>query len=373
MESYQMIAKTLAGLEEVVMAELSQLGAGNIKKGKRAVYFTGTDEQLIRANLCLRAALSVLVPVIEFEANNENDLYREVSQLGWEDIFSLQHTFSVHATVSGSYFNHSKYVALKVKDAIADRFRKKTGKRPDVDPKDADFQFNLHINGNQCSLSLNSSGSSLDRRGYRLKANEAPINETLAAGILLKSGWNGKEDLYDPMSGSGTFGIEAALIASNTPPGLYRNFSFENWGDFNRPLFEKIKEELSSKIIEPDTHIYCRDIITENINIIAENAERAEVSDFLHLKNENFFNSEKKGDRGYVFLNPPYGERMTQQDIEDFYKKIGDQLKNNYPDCEAWVISSNIDAMKRFGLKPASRERVFNGGLECVLNRYKLY
>jgi putative N6-adenine-specific DNA methylase len=373
MESYQMIAKTLAGLEEVVMSELTQLGASEVKKGKRAVYFIGTDELMYKANFCLRAALSILIPVAEFEANDEKQLYQEVLQYPWEEILTLTHTFSVHATVSGNRFTHSKYVALKVKDAIADRFRNKKGKRPDVDPKQADYPFHIHVNGNRCSLSINSSGNTLDKRGYRIQSNEAPINESLAAGIILKSGWQGQSPLYDPMSGSGTFGIEAALIASHTPPGIQRSFAFQNWSDYNKSLYEQIKSNLTAEISEPDYPILCRDLFSANLNVIAQNAERAGISDYLRLKKEDFFQSSSDGKNGIVFLNPPYGERLEQTEIESFYKKIGDQLKNNYPDCEAWVISSNIDAMKCFGLKPASRERVFNGGLECTLNKYLLY
>jgi putative N6-adenine-specific DNA methylase len=373
MDSYQMLIKTLAGLEEVVAEELKQLGTQDVKKGKRAVYFTGTDEHLIKANLCIRSGLTVLVPIAEFDAYDENQLYREVIRLNWEDIFTYKNTFSVQATVSGNTFTHSKYIALKVKDAIADRFRNKFGKRPDVDPKDADYQVNIHINDQSCSLSLNASGTSLDKRGYRLTSNEAPINESLAAGIILKSSWNGKDDFYDPMAGSGTFGIEAALIAAGIPPGLNRKFGFERWTDFDRDLFSDIKQSLSGKITEPETRIYSRDLLSTNINIIAQNAERAGVADFLRTKKEDFFNSSVQAEKGCVFLNPPYGQRLSEDSISSFYKRIGDQLKNNYPNCEAWVISSDISAMKGFGLKPQSRERVFNGGLECTLNRYLLY
>lgn len=373
MEPYLITAKTLAGLENVLAKELELLGASDIKTGKRAVQFTGDDFIMMKANLELRTALSILVPFMEFEAYDENDLYDQVYDFHWEELFELGQTFAIQATVAGTIFNHSKYVALKTKDAIADRFRSKYQRRPSVDTENADYQINLHVNNSICTLSLNASGRSLDKRGYRLQSNEAPLSEVMAAGIILQSGWNKEDDFIDPMSGSGTFSIEAAMIASNQSPGVNRSFGFEKWNDYNHELFMQIKNDALDKVREGTATIYARDIESRNLSIIAANAERANVADAIRVKQEDFFNSKAKSDSGIVMLNPPYGERMNPEDLVPYYKKIGDTLKQNYKGYEAWVISSNIEAIKAFGLKPEKRQRVFNGGLECALNQYKLY
>lgn len=368
-----MIAKTLAGLENELFSELELLGAVNILKRKRAVSFDGDDALMMKANMALRTSISILIPIMEFEANDEYELYDQAFAVQWEEIFGLKDTFALTATVSGSIFTHSQYAALKTKDAIVDRFRKKFKSRPDVDTVNADYQFNVHIQHNKCTISLNSSGDTLNKRGYREFASEAPLNEVLAAGIILKSGWNGEDNLYDPMSGSGTFAIEAALIANNIAPNLHRSFGFQRWSDYNRELFYTVKKELESQIIESQTIIYCRDLLTENIDNISSNVENAGIGELLKIRREDFFMSEKKGEKGIVFLNPPYGERLQMEEINAFYKNIGDQLKKHYSNHEAWIISSNLEALKFFGLKPESREQMFNGGLECKLNHYKLY
>ncbi len=368
-----MIAKTLAGLENELFAELENLGAVNMLKRKRAVSFDGDDALMMKANMALRTSISILIPIMEFEANDEYELYDQAFAVQWEEIFGLRDTFSLTATVSGEIFTHSKYVALKTKDAIVDRFRKKFKSRPDVDTVDADYQFNVHIQYNKCTISLNSSGDSLNKRGYRTFSNEAPLNEVLAAGIILKSSWNGKDDLYDPMSGSGTFGIEAALIATNRAPGLNRGFGFQRWSDYNQALFYEVKEKLEGDVKESETNIYCRDLLTENIDNISTNVEKANLEENIKVRKEDFFRSEKIGEKGVVFLNPPYGERLQIDEINSFYKNIGDQLKKHYTNHEAWIISSNLEALKFFGLKPESRHQMFNGGLECKLNHYKLY
>jgi putative N6-adenine-specific DNA methylase len=373
MNNYQMIAKTLAGLENVLLNEIEGIGGQNIKKRKRAISFEGNDTVMMKANLALRSAISILIPIFEFTAEDEYQLYNEVFAVQWEDIFGLEDTFSITATISGELFTHSKYVALKTKDAMADRFRKKFGKRPNVDTSNADYQFNIHIQDSQCTISLNSSGETLNKRGYRRSSNEAPLNEVLAAGIILMSNWDKKVDFYDPMSGSGTFGIEAALMAKNIAPGLHRSFGFQKWSDYNIVLFNEIRASLESQIIDSDTKIYCQDLDEDSIEYIYENAERAGIQDVLHIKNEDYFNSAKIGENGIVFLNPPYGERLEIEEINDFYKALGDQLKKHYKNCEAWLISSNLQALKCFGLKPTNRYQMFNGGLECKLHHYKLY
>ncbi|MGR3809829.1 THUMP domain-containing class I SAM-dependent RNA methyltransferase [Jiulongibacter sp. NS-SX5] len=373
MDSYQMSAKTFSGLEKVLAEEIKLIGGKNVTPAKRIVHFEGDDALMMKANLALRTALSVLIPFAEFRARNEDELYHEIKEIPWEDIFSLEHTFSIQAVVGGQNFNHSKYVAFKTKDGIADRFRQVYGRRPNVDPKNADYQLNIHINQDRATLSFNSSGRTLDRRGYRLKSNEAPLNECLAAGIILKSNWDKKVDVYDPMSGSGTFGIEAALIGQNKAPGMKRRFAFQNWTDFNQELFYQVKDELREKERPLMGHVYSADIESQNLSIIRENAERAGVSEGMSIIKEDYFQSKKRGQSGIIFLNPPYGERMHVEKAKETYKSIGDQLKQNYPNCEAWVISSNFPAMKAFGLKAEKKEIVFNGGLECRLQQYKLF
>ncbi len=368
-----MSAKTLAGLEQTLSEEIASLGGTNIRTGKRIVFFEGNDELMMKANLSLRTALNILIPFYEFDAVDEEQLYEEIYDFPWEDIFSLRNTFSIQATVAGDLFTHSKYVALKTKDAIADRFRKICGRRPNVEVRNADYQFVIHINYNHCFLSLNSSGQGLDKRGYRLQSNEAPLNEAMAAGIILKSKWDKLSDIYDPMSGSGTFGIEAALIGTNTPPGIHRRFAFQTWNDYNQELFYEVLNNLKSNITELKANIYSKDITHQNLEIIHQNASRAGVEELLEIEQGDYFESEAKSIGGIIYLNPPYGERMAIEDAKAEYKLIGDQLKKKYKSCDAWIISSNIAALKAFGLKPESKEIVYNGGLECRLQHYKLF
>lgn len=368
-----MTAKTFSGLEDELANELFDLGAKHVEKAKRAVYFVGDDALMMRANLCLRTATHILVPIAEFSAENEDELYEAIFDFPWPDVFGLQHTFSIQATVGGGVFRHSKYAALKAKDAIADKFRAELGQRPNVDTQDADYQLNLHIHKTACTLSLNASGQSLDRRGYRLKSNEAPLNEILAAGILLKSKWRGETDFYDPMTGSGTFGIEAALLAANQAPNLQRRFAFQHWADFKSNTFYSIKDELKAEIKAPKIRIYSHDLEKRNTNIVYENAERAQVLDYLDIAQADFFQSKRQGESGLLCLNPPYGERLGIKDVNTFYKRIGDQMKNEYKNCQAWLIGSDVKAVKSIGLKPDFRMQVFNGGLECLLQQYSLY
>jgi putative N6-adenine-specific DNA methylase len=369
----EIIAKTLFGLEETLAIELNELGAKNIKILNRAVRFTGDLELVYLCNLRLRTALRILISIGDFNANNEDELYKKIKSIEWEKYFQTQNTFIIDANTSSDVFRNSKYVALKTKDAIADRFRDLYDKRPSVDTVNPDIYINLYIYATQVYVSIDSSGQSLDRRGYRLSKNEAPINEVLAAGIILLSNWKGETDFYDPMCGSGTFSIEAALIATNTAPGINRGFSFQNWSNFDNEIFENIKTNLTSKIVAPTIKIYARDISGTSLEITAENAERAGVDDYISLKNEDFFNSESKSEKGVIIFNPPYGERMTPSGILDFYKNIGNKLKLNFQGFDAFIISSNFEALKNIGLKPSSKKVLFNGALECKLQKYEMY
>jgi putative N6-adenine-specific DNA methylase len=373
MEKYEIVATTLMGLEEVLAEEIRVLGGENIKNSKRAVSFLGDDSLLYKCNLALQSALRVLVPLDEFYAYTEKELYENTKSVQWEKILSLDHTFSIGASVNGIFFKHSQYAALLIKDAIADRFREKFGKRPSVDKENADITLNAHIQGEKVTLSLDSSGISLNKRGYRIQANEAPINEVLAAGIIKMSGWDKNMPFYDPMSGSGTFSIEAAIMATNTPPGLNRNFSCENWMDFDKQLFEKCKNELKSGISENSPQIFARDLLASNVETISRNISDAGMEDHILLKKEDFFESKPKHDSGMLFLNPPYGERMKIEDLNLFYSKIGDTLKQNYKGFDAWIISSDREAMKKIGLRAEKKIDLMNGGLEARLQKYQLF
>lgn len=373
MKKYEIVATTLTGLESVLANEIVNLGGEKVTELKRAVRFFGDDALLYKSNLALRTALRILVPLDEFRADNEDNLYRLVFDFPWEQVFDVNQTFAIDAVVSGFTFKHSKYVALKTKDAIVDRFRDVYGKRPSVDPENPEIRLNVHVNNNQVAISIDSSGLSLDRRGYRLLANEAPINEVLAAGIVLLSGWRSDKAFVDPMSGSGTFGIEAALIGTNTPPNLTRSFSFQNWLEYDEELFNQVVNELKDGIIDSDLMIYSRDILTKNIDIISQNVVKAGVEDYLSVKKEDFFLSEPKKESGVVVLNPPYGERLKMEDNEAFYKRIGDTLKQKYTNYDVWIISSDFNAMRAIGLKSTFRTELMNGGLKAWLSKFEIY
>lgn len=373
MAKYEIVATTLTGLEGVLANEIRVLGGENITEFRRAVSFYGDDKLLYKGNLMLRTALRLLVPLHDFIAENEEELYTNIFDFPWEDVFSVNQTFAIDAVTSGGIFRHSKYAALKSKDAIADRFRRVYGKRPSVDPINPDIFLNLFINDSKVSVSIDSSGLSLDKRGYRQAANEAPINEVLAAGIVLLSGWNYKEPFIDPMSGSGTFGIEAALIGTNTAPGLNRSFAFQKWDEFDESLYKKVKNEVENEVRDVDLEIYCRDILSKNIDIISQNAERAGVEDYLSLKKEDFFLSAPKGESGTIVFNPPYGERMKMNNLTQFYKDLGDVLKQKYVNHDAWIISSDLDALRAIGLRSSFRAELLNGGLKAKLLKFELY
>ncbi len=368
-----MVATTLMGLEKTLAAEITDLGGEQVRVLKRAVSYAGNDALLYKSNMALRTALRVLVPLTEFSAGNEDQLYYGIRDFPWEDVFSLHQTFAIDAVVSGTVFRHSQYVALKSKDAIADRFRQKYGQRPGVDTRDPDIYLNIRVHDHQVTVSLDSSGLSLDKRGYRKVSNEAPINEVLAAGILLMSGWKPSRPLVDPMAGSGTFGIEAALIGTLTPPGMNRAFAFQRWEEYDANLFEQIKFELSKKIRDTDLKIWCRDILSKNMDIISQNAENAGMDEHLSIRKEDFFESSPKEPGGVVVINPPYGERLKMTDIDLFYKRLGDTLKQQYEGYDAWLISSDLNALKSVGLKAGFKADLMNGGLPARLVKYEMY
>ena len=373
-KNFKMLAKTFYGMEKILAIELKQLGARDVCEGNRLVHFTGDKGFMYKANLCLRTALKILKPIFQFRAENEGVLYDKLYHYDWSSLLSSDQTFAIDSVVNGKVFNHSLYVAQRCKDAIVDRFHKDHGKRPTVDTKHPDIRFHLHIFDQKCSLSLDTSGDSLHHRGYRSLTNIAPINEVLAAGIIMLSDWDQRRDFMDPMCGSGTFLIEAAMMACKIPVNLNRNvFAFEKWKDWDNILFNKIKDSKLNSVVSPIGKIYGFDKAPSAIEKSATNIKNAGLQDFIQVNRANFFNSQKMGDTPlHLLTNPPYGERLSG-DINTLYRKFGDVLKRSYPETEAWIISSNFEAIKSFGLRPSRKIKLFNGKLETRLYNFPIY
>ena len=364
-------ATTLYGLEKVLYDELTQIGASNIEIGNRCVYFSGDKTVLYKSNMSLRTALKILKTERVFNANNEKILYHQASKIKWDNIFNVHNTFSVSSTVNSKFFNHNKYTSLVVKDAIVDQFKKFHNNRPSVDIKSPDYNINLHITNKQCNISINSSGQSLHKRGYRLNQFKAPINEVLAAGIILLSGWDKKVNFIDPMCGSGTFLIEAAMIATNKAPNLKRkSFGFKKWKNFDISLYEKIKQNLKNEEKQYDKNIFGFDIAASSVAISRNNCQNSGLEKIIKVDGANFFKSQNHNNCFLIF-NPPYGRRISHR--PDYYKEIGDTLKHNYQNSTAWIISSEINELKKVGLKPSRRIKLFNGQLECRLIKFDMY
>jgi len=368
------LAKTFYGFEPLLEKELRKLGAKNIKSINRAVSFEGDLGFLYKANLSLRTALRILMPIGRFPVKNQTDLYRAIDRIDWSKWFSAEQSFIIDVTLYSDHFNHSLFVAQKAKDAIADQFSKREGKRPSVTTENPDIRIQLHLQGDQLTISLDSSGNSLHQRGYRIETNIAPINEVLAAGMLLHSGWEGKTYFYDPMCGSGTLAIEAAMIACNIPPSLNRTtFSFMNWKNFDAELFEVIRNSCLSKVKEFRGHIYASDKAPSAVRKAKENIENAGLEEYISVVRSDFFFADRPSEVPlHIVFNPPYGERLPI-DADVFYGKIGDTLKKEYQGCEAWFITANIEALKSVGLRPSRKIKMFNGKLESRLVNYELY
>ena len=369
-----MIAKTMHGLEEILIKELEDLGAKKIKKEIRAVEFYGDKNLLYKSNICLRTALRILKPISFFKVKNENDLYNQTKKINWENYISLNDTFIINTTISNSKkFNHNQYVSQKVKDAIVDQFREKHGRRPSINKFTPTIRINVHIKNEVCQLSLDSSGESLHKRGYRIQKGKAPINEVLAAGIVLLSEWDKKKILKDPMCGSGTILIEAAMISKNQAPNKNRkHFGFMNWKDFEQNLFQDINKELVKKEKNPMQKTEGLDYHFGAISAARKNISQAKLSENITLKRFDFFKQKKINEKRHVIFNPPYGERLDILD-NDFYKKMGSILKNYYTNSTVWIITSDLENAKFIGLKPARKIKLFNGSLECNLLKYELY
>ena len=381
---FQMLAKTFKGLEQVLAGELIELGANNVQIQRRAVSFTGDKRMLYAANFCLRTASRVLVPIISFRAKTTDDIYSHVKQLDWGLYMTATTTFQIDATVYSEIFRHSQFVTYRVKDAIVDWWMEHGGVRPNVQLTNPDLNLNIHIAGDIVTLSLDSSGESLHKRGYRVANTQAPINEALAAGMLLLAGWKGQSDFYDPMCGSGTLLIEAALIARNIAPGIYRKgFAFEKWADFDADLFEDVSSD-DSREREFNHKIYGSDASFYAVQTAMKNVQSANLQRDIEMKQirvqELRLGEEAKGDKArqtegaLVMMNPPYGERLSQEkDVLRLYQDIGTTLKHHFSGATAWIISSNEAALKCVGLRPAKRIHLVNGDLDCLFNQYVLF
>lgn len=367
------VAKTYAGLEQILKEELEQLGAENCRIGTRAVEFEGDMSMLYRANYYCRFALRILWNVHQFTFRDNNQFYEEIYKYPAEEIMSVHNTLAFNVTMSGNMFKTPLYAALLAKDAVCDRFREKFDERPSVNKDNPDIQFNIHIFNNNAALYLDASGESLHKRGYRVSSHPAQISEVVAAAMVKLSGWKHDCDLIDPMCGSGTILIEAAMSALNIPAGFYREkYGFFNWKNFDRRFWEKIVNEADIKDDVP-INFYGSDISTRFIGMAKANVQEARLSDFVRLQRCAMSESAPKRTPAYLIFNPPYGERLDMEDIEDFYKQIGDSLKQKYAGCTAFLISSNMEAVKRIGLHPSKKTTLYNGALECKFLRYDLY
>ncbi len=373
MEEFELIAKTFQGLEETLAKELTALGANNIEIGRRMVAFSGDKEMMYKANFCLRTAIRILKPIKHFKAKSADEVYEAVKAIPWEEYLDCKSSFAVDAVVFSDEFRHSKFVAYKVKDAIVDYFREKTGERPSVRINNPDVGLNIHIAQESCTLSLDSSGESLHRRGYRQEAVEAPLNEVLAAGMILMSGWQGECDFIDPMCGSGTLPIEAALIARNIAPGVFRKeFAFEKWNDFDQELFDSIYNDDSQE--REFTHkIYGYDNNPKAIEIATHNVKAAGLTKDITLTLRPFQQFEQPAEKAIIITNPPYGERISTPDLLGLYQVIGERLKHAFIDNDAWILSYREECFDQIGLKPSVKVPLFNGSLECEFRKYQIF
>lgn len=369
-----MTATTMAGLEEILAGELRGLGAENVKAGNRMVAFEGDQEVLYKANYRCRTAIRILLPIKTFSIKTQENLYSKAKAVPWEQYLQSNATFAINEAVSNSVFTHSQFAVFRLKDAIADRFREKTGKRPSVDIRNPSLVINLHMSNNQVTLSLDSSGHSLHKRNYRSATGPAPLNEVLAAGLIMLTGWKGETDFYDPMCGSGTLLIEAAMIAWNIPPGYYREgFGFQQWSNFNKELWDKVKMDASAQAGAYSPEISGFDASNTMVRIARQNLRNARMHKDISVHKKDFFKLKPAADQGILIMNPPYDTRMKEEDIVSFYRSIGDALKNNFAGFTAWIFSGNLDALKNLGLKPSRRIVLFNGPIESRLARYDLY
>ncbi len=370
----KLVVKTFQGLEEVLMQEIIDLGGENVKIGKRAVTCSGDKEFLYRANLNLRTALRILVPIYQFKADTEDEFYEEFKKKDWSEFMHVDTTFAIDSVVFSHVFKHSKFISLKAKDAIADQFREKTGKRPSVNPKNPDLQFSIHIAANNVTVSFDSSVQPLNRRGYRSDKHEAPLNEVLAAGMIKLANWSADTPLIDPFCGSGTILMEAAMMACNIPPGLKRKeFGFMRWQNFEQETWDKVFQEGYSQLRSSTTEILGHDISGQAIDMVKEASITFDLFREIRASKKSFERFLPELRSGTVITNPPYGERLEIEDINEFYRTIGERLQNYYQNFDVWLITSNEEALEQITIEPADSIELYNGALKCKFNHYKLY
>ena len=362
------------GLEAVAAEELRKLGATDIALLHRAVEFWGDKSLMYKANYCCRTILRILQPIAKFEFNTNEQFYKYIFRIPFEEYLSENGTFCMHSIINQSIFSNSQYASLLAKDALCDRFREKYDCRPSVDKRYPDISVDIYISGNQCSVSLDTSGESLHRRGYKTTRHAAALNEVLAAGLIALSGWNADCDFVDFMCGSATLPIEAAMFAINMPAAYFReDFGFMYWSDFDENLWNAVREEADNEIRDFDFMIYGSDISLRYIKNARENIKKMKLDKWIRLSIESFEDFKPQRVPSTIIINPPYGERMELEEIENFYQHVGNVLKQKCIYCVAWVITSNKNAMKMFGLRPAKKIKVFNAALECVFYKYELY
>ena len=374
-KNFKMLAKCFYGFEEILSKELLSLGAQKIQIGRRNVSFYGDKGFMYKANLSLRTALKILKPILEFQFSDINIFYDNLYKIKWESLLGVDSTFIINSSVFHSkIFNNSKFTSLKAKDAIVDRFRNKFSKRPNIDAKNPDFKIDIHINKSTCTVSLDSSGESLHKRGYKKYNSFAPLNEVLAAGLILLSGWRGKIDFLDPMCGCGTILIEAAMIAGNIPPNFHRSsFAFEKWNDWDQELFNIIEESLTKKINKINCNIFGYDISNVMIRKCKKNIEECDIDFKINVETRDFFKSKKLNkERSQIIMNPPYDKRIPT-DFKSFYSEIGNTLKRNYDNTSSWIFTANMDAIKCIGLRTSKRIKLFNSSLESRFLNYQIY
>ena len=368
-----MIAKTLYGLEDILAEELLALGANNIQTGRRMVSFTGDLGLLYKTNFHCRTALRILKPIARFKAKNADAVYWKAKEVKWEDYIPLDKTFAIDSVVYSEEFNHSKFVAYKTKDAIVDYFTEKFGERPSVRVNNPELYLHIHISHDDCTLSLDSSGESLHKRGYRIEQTEAPLNEVLAAGMILKTGWRGESNFVDPMCGSGTLLIEAAMIALNIPPGIYRKeFAFEKWVDFDSKLFEHIYNDDSNER-KFAFKCYGSDISPVAIGMAEKNVRNAALMKYVDLKVVPFQQYSEAPQPGIMVTNPPYGERLSSHNLGELYSMIGERLKHVFAGYNVWIISHKEECFDRISLHPSEKAELMNGHLTCEYRRYEMF
>lgn len=369
----KLLIKTMHGLEEVLAEEVKEIGGEKIKILKRSVSCEGNLEFLYKANMTLRTALKILVPIYWFTAKNENQLYDEVYKFDWSNYLKTEQTFAIDNTIFSEFFRHSKYAALKTKDAIVDQFRDKTGVRPSVDIKRPDIQFDLHAYQDQFTISLDSSGDTLNKRGYHEPGHEAPMNEVLAAGLLKLSGWNKSIPLIDPMCGSGTILFEAALMGMNMAPQLHRqSFAFKNWSNYDPIIWNRVVAEARAAVRKAELEISGGDIDLMTVKRTEKTIKKLKMNDTITVRRVSFENHIPKTPSGMIVTNPPYGERIGEN-VNELYKMMGDALKNHYTGFDAWIISSNMEAFKHVKLRASKKIVLFNGALECKFQKYEMY